>query len=245
MPTLSLVIPALNESGRLPASLRSIARYFRGARLDKVEVIVVDDGSTDETAEAAARAQPLLHEIGASVRVLRNAGNRGKGYSVRRGMLEAEHDWVLFSDADLSAPIEEFQKLMQVAMDGGHDIAIGSRAIDRSLIGVRQPCYRETVGRLFNLNVRLLTGLDIADTQCGFKLFSRPAARRIARLQRTKRFGFDVEQLYLARKLGLSVAEVPVRWNNEENSTVTLRDGVQAFVDVWKVAWWNLRGRYS
>ena len=244
MPSLSLVIPAFNEAERLPAAIRSIARYLPSAPFERVELIVVDDGSGDGTATAAASAKPQLDAIGSSLRVLRNVGNRGKGFSVRRGMLEAAHEWVLFSDADLSAPISEVEQLMQAATSGGHDIAIGSRAIDRSLIGVRQPWYREFVGRAFNLNVRLLTGLQIADTQCGFKLFTHRAAKQIAAKQRTERFGFDVEQLYLARKLGFSVSEVPVRWNDEAGSSVTLGSGLQAFADVWRVKWNDLAGRY-
>lgn len=245
MPSLSLVIPAFNESKRLPTTIRNIARYFQTARFEKVELIIVDDGSLDGTGEAATRAQPALDEVGIPLRVMRNRGNRGKGFSVRRGMREANHEWVLFSDADLSAPISELEKLMHAVTTGQHDIAIGSRAIDRSLIGVHQPLYREAVGRVFNLNVRLLTGLAIADTQCGFKLFSHRAAKQIAARQRTERFGFDVELLYLARKLGFTIAEVPVRWNNEANSSVTLTDGLQAFADVLRVKWYDMTGRYS
>lgn len=245
MPSLSLVIPAFNEERSLPATMRSVAEYLPSAPFKHAEVIVVDDGSEDGTASVAAAARPQLDRIGTSLRILRNERNQGKGFSVRRGMLEAIHDWVLFSDADLSAPISETGKLLQAATSMGHDVAIGSRTIDRSLIGVRQPWHREFVGRAFNLNVRLLTGLRISDTQCGFKLFTRRAAKQIAAKQRTERFGFDVEQLYIARKLGFTVAEVPVRWDNEENSSVTLGDGMRAFADVWKVKWNDLAGRYS
>lgn len=245
MLSLSLVIPAFNEEKRLPATMRSIAEYLPGAPFEQVEVIIVDDGSQDGTVLTATSARPKLDEIGTSLRVLRNEGNKGKGFSVRRGMIEAAHEWVMFSDADLSAPITEMEKLVQAAMSGGHDLAIGSRAIDRSLIGIRQPWHRELVGRAFNLNVRLLTGLRISDTQCGFKLFTHRAAKQIAARQQTERFGFDVEQLYIARKLGFTVAEVPVRWNNEANSSVRLGDGMQAFADVWRVKWYDLAGRYS
>lgn len=245
MPSLSLVIPAYNEAKRLPATIRSIAAYLSGATFETVELIIVDDGSEDGTAAAAASAKPELDATGISLRVLRNERNRGKGFSVRRGMVEAVHEWVMFSDADHSAPISEMEKLIRTAKTGGHDVAIGSRAIDRSLIGVRQPWHREFLGRAFNLNVRLLTGLQIADTQCGFKLFTRRSAKQIAAKQRIERFGFDVEQLYLARKLGFAVAEVPVRWNNEESSSVTLREGMRAFAEVWRVKWNDLMGRYS
>ena len=208
-------------------------------------MLVVDDGSVDRTADCARREKRLLEEVGATLRVLANPANRGKGYSVRRGMREAQHEWVLFSDADLSAPIEELDKLLEASSTGGHQVAIGSRALDRSLIGVHQPQHRELFGRVFNLWVRLLTGLNIADTQCGFKLFTRQAARQIAAKQQLERFGFDVEQLYLARKLGFTIAEVPVRWNNAAGSSVGWADGLAAFADVWKVKCNDWAKRYS
>ena len=245
MPSLSLVIPAFNEARRLPTTLRNVSRYLPGSPFDEAEVIVVDDGSRDGTSESARSEGPALAASGAVLRVLRNEANRGKGYSVRRGMREARHEWVLSCDADESAPIAEVEKLVNAAEAGGHAVAIGSRALDRSLIGIHQPRYRECVGRLFNLNARLATGLRVADTQCGFKLFLRQAAQRIAAKQRIERFGFDVEQLYIARKLGFSIAEVPVRWNNQPDSSVGLRDGLAAFADVWRVRWNDLKGAYS
>lgn len=245
MPSLSVVIPSFNEARRLPTTLHNVARYLPGSPFDESEVIVVDDGSSDGTSEAARSEQPTLAANGVVLRVYRNDANRGKGYSVRRGMREASHEWVLSCDADESAPIAEVEKLVNAAEAGGHAVAIGSRALDRSLIGIRQPKYRECVGRLFNLNVRLVTGLSVADTQCGFKLFLQQAAQRIAAKQRIERFGFDVEQLYIAHKLGFSVAEVPVRWNNQPDSSVGLCDGLAAFADVWKVKWNDLRGAYS
>lgn len=244
MASLTLVIPAYNEARRLPATLRTVAAFIPGGPYDPVEVIVVDDGSTDGTAECAAELADIVELPAAEFRVLRNGRNRGKGHSVRRGMREAQHDWVLFSDADLSAPLEDVELLKRAAETGPFDIAIGSRGLDRSLIGERQPPYREFAGRLFNRNVRLLLGLDFADTQCGFKLFSREAARQVAEKQRIERFGFDVEQLYIARELGLSVAEVPVRWNNAEGSSVGALDGMGAFLDVWTVMLNGLIGRY-
>lgn len=245
VPSISIVIPAYNEAKRLPSAIRSVASHLRAASFGRVEVLVIDDGSQDGTFATASEGGSEFAGTGARLRVLRNARNRGKGYSVRRGMRESKCDWILFSDADLSTPISELDLLLREALAGGHDVAIGSRAIDRSLIGVRQPLYREVGGRLFNLNVRLLTGLDIADTQCGFKLFRRKAARQIAARQRTDRFGFDVEQLYLARKMGFSIVEVPVRWDNAEESSVGLADGLKAFVDVWRVKWNDLVGRYA
>ena len=245
MTSLSVVIPAFNEAPRLPATLRSLASYLPRSPFDLAEIIVVDDGSQDGTSEAAQSEQAALAAAGIEMRVEHNAANRGKGYSVRRGMREARHEWILFSDADESAPIEEVERLAAAAQEGGHSVVIGSRALDRSLIGEHQPKYREFLGRVFNANVRLVTGLRIADTQCGFKLFRRDAAREIAARQRIERFGFDVEQLYIARKLGYSIAEVPVRWNNEPDSSVGLVDGINAFVEVWKVKWNDLTGAYS
>ncbi len=245
MPSLSLVIPAYNESSRISTSLRSIGRYLETASFDPVEVIVVDDGSRDGTAEAAISANRAISAVGGELRVISNPSNRGKGYSVQRAMQEAHHDWLLCSDADLSTPIKELDRLMGAAAEGGYDVAIGSRAVDRSLIGDHQPLYREALGRIFNLNVRLLTGLPIADTQCGFKLFNRQAARQIAARQRLVGFGFDVEQLYLARKLGFRVAEIAVEWNNNADSSVTLRTGLRAFSDVWRVKWNDWTGRYE
>ena len=198
-PSLSVVVPAYNEEKRLPDNLKHVAAYLRKAGYPRAEVLVVNDGSSDGT---AAIASTLAAELGAddlSLPVLENPGNRGKGYSVRHGMLEASNDWILFSDADLSAPIEECEKLI-AAVDGGRfQGAIGSRAIDRSLIGVHQPLFRELMGRMFNLVVRTVAGLRFADTQCGFKLFSKRAARQIFPKQRLERFGFDVEILYLAK----------------------------------------------
>ncbi len=245
VPSLSLVIPAFNEERRLPAALRAVEDFQAVSPCACREIIVVDDGSSDATAACAERAKARLERAGTAVRVIRNPGNRGKGYSVRRGMLEAEGDWILFSDADLSTPLAEFDKLYRAALEGPHEIAIGSRALDRRLIGKRQPLFREASGRVFNLHMRILIGLDIADTQCGFKLFSRLAGQAIATRQRIDRFGFDVEQLLLARKLGFTVAEVPVRWNNADDSSVTLTDGLKAFADLWIVKWNDLSGRYS
>ncbi len=245
MPSLSLVIPAYNEEKRLPPSLERIAEYLGAAGIDAVEVLVVNDGSRDRTFEVAEQAAPLFENIGVAYRMLENPGNRGKGYSVRHGMREARHDWILFTDADLSAPIEEAGKLLNAVNEGQYTVAIGSRALDRSLIGVHQPLFRELSGRAFNLVVRLFTGLALADTQCGFKLYSKQAARDVAARQQLERFGFDVEQLFLAKKMGHKIAEVPVRWNDVEGTTVGTLDGISAFADVWKVRWNDLTGKYS
>lgn len=244
MPSLSIVVPAYNEARRLPLTLRSITDYLAGGPFEPAEVLVVDDGSQDGTVECLHDAQEALAEVGMEMRVLKNEGNRGKGYSVRRGMRSARHDWILFCDADLSAPIEEVEKLLAAAA-GGAEVAIGSRALDRSLIGIRQPLYRRFFGRVFNLWVRLLTGLPIADTQCGFKLFTRRAAEQVLAKQRIERGAFDVELLFLARKMRIPIAEVPVVWNDAPGSYVGLLNGSGAFVDVARVRWNDWTNRYA
>jgi glycosyltransferase involved in cell wall biosynthesis len=177
--------------------------------------------------------------------VLRNPGNRGKGFSVRHGMLEARGDWALFTDADLSAPIEELEKLWSAAESAGAPVAFGSRALDRSLVGIHQPVFREAMGRIFNILMRAATGLPHRDTQCGFKLFERAAAREIFGRQLLDRFGFDVEVLYIARRLGLRAIEVPVRWNDVLGTKVGMLSGLSAFADPLKVRWHGLTGRYD
>ena len=164
--------------------------------------------------------------------MLQNPGNRGKGYAVRHGMLEAEGEWVLYTDADLSAPIEEFDKLCVAAASGHAQVAIGSRALDRSLVQVHQAAFREYSGRFFNLVMRMVTGLPFRDTQCGFKLFRREAAQAIFSRQKLDGFSFDVEDLYIAKKLGIPVVEVPVRWRNVEGTKVSLASGLRSFQDL-------------
>jgi glycosyltransferase involved in cell wall biosynthesis len=238
--SISIVVPAYNESARLPDTIRRIEGYFTAAIWDFHEIIIVDDGSTDstfQTAERFAKANP-------NVRVLRNPGNRGKGYSVRHGMKEARGEWRLFSDADLSAPIEELDKLCDAVSRRGVKVAIGSRAIDRSLIGVHQPGFRESAGRFFNAVMRVVVRLPIADTQCGFKLFHKDAAEVIFGRQRLERFGFDVEILYIAKKHGFPIAEIPVRWNHAEGSKVGMLTGLHAFGELAQVRWNDMRGLY-
>ncbi len=240
-PTLSIVIPAYNEEQRLPPALARVRAYLDAStRLSEVEILIVDDGSLDGTAalvESVAQADPR-------VRLLRNPGNRGKGYSVRHGMLEARNEWVLFSDADLSAPIEELEKLLEFALQLGSQVAIGSRALDRSLIGVHQGRLREFAGIVLNRVMRLVTGLPFADTQCGFKLFRRDAARLIFRRQQLDGFTFDVEDLYIARLLNIPALEVPVRWNNVEGTKVGMMVGPQFFLDLVLIHWYRLTGKY-
>ena len=200
----------------------------------------MDDGSTDET---VAVAESFSGKI-ANLRILRNPGNRGKGYSVRHGMLEARGQWTLFSDADLSAPIEELDKLWSAADQAQAKVAIGSRALDRSLVGVHQSALRESAGRLFNLGVRAVSGLPFKDTQCGFKLFETAAARQIFARQQLERFGFDVEVLFIARLLGYRAIEVPVRWNDVAGTKVGTLSGLAAFLDPLRVRVYGWQGKY-
>ena len=236
-PELCIVIPSFNEERRLPATLTAIASYIQASGRN-TEVIVVDDGSTDRT---AAVAESFRSEI--PLRVISNTQNRGKGYSVRRGMLEARARIVLFTDADLSAPIEEADKLLAALAD--YDVAIGSRAVDRSLITVHQSPFREFAGIIFNFIVRITLRLPFVDTQCGFKAFRREPCRVIFEQQRIERFGFDPELLYLARHHGLRAVEIPVRWAHSADTKISMvRDSVQMFLDVFIIRWNALVGRY-
>ena len=234
--SISIIIPAYNEEKRLPATLAKVKEYLASTGWEFTEIVVVDDGSRDRTPEVARKA---------GVRLLQNPGNRGKGYSVRHGMLEAKGDWLLFSDADLSSPIEELDKLWTAVERENAQAAIGSRDLDRSLIGVRQPLFREFGGRFFNLVMRLITGLPFHDTQCGFKLFEGTAAREIFRRQLLERFGFDVEILYIAERLGYRTLEVPVRWNDVAGTKVRMTAAIAAFLDPLKVRWNGIKGKYK
>jgi glycosyltransferase involved in cell wall biosynthesis len=233
--SLSIIIPAYNEAKRLPASLVKVRQYLEAARWDFAEVVVVDDGSADSTVQVARDA---------GVRVLQNPGNHGKGYSVRHGMLQAKGEWALFTDADLSSPIGEIEKLWSAAETHGAQVAIGSRALDRSLVGVHQPLLREAVGRVYNAAMRLIAGLDFKDTQCGFKLFQTSAGREVFSRQQLDGFGFDVEALFIANRRGLKTVEVPVRWDNVEGTKVSLWLGFAAFLDLLKVRRNALQGKY-
>jgi dolichyl-phosphate beta-glucosyltransferase len=195
------------------------------------EVIVVDDGSRDSTPSVVDK----LHLSHPQVRLLRNPGNRGKGYAIRHGMLEAAAEWILYTDADLSTPITEITALHTAAVQQNADVAIGSRALNRALVEVHQPAFREYSGRFFNLVMRTVTGLEFRDTQCGFKLFRSEAARKIFPLQKQDGFSFDVEDLVIAEKLGLRAIEVPVRWSNVEGTKVRLTQGLKSFTDLLKI----------
>jgi glycosyltransferase involved in cell wall biosynthesis len=238
--SISIIIPAFNECTRLPATLDRIIAYMRASAWPEWEIIVVDDGSSDGTAEVAEAA----HEANACVRVVKNPGNRGKGYAVRNGMLNSKMAWRLLTDADLSAPIEELEKLWNAVKDGRAEIAIGSRALDRSLIGVHQPGFRETAGKLFNAVMQVFIGLHIRDTQCGFKLFRGDVAEVVFSRQQIERFGFDVEALFVAQRHGYRIAEIPVRWNHVEGSKVGMLNGAQSFVDLAKIRLYQVSGKY-
>jgi glycosyltransferase involved in cell wall biosynthesis len=238
VPDLSIIIPSYNEESRLPATLERIAAYLSSYGCE-AEVLVVDDGSKDGTAAVAEYFRIKMPTL----RVVSNGVNRGKGYSVRHGMQEARGRIALFTDADLSAPIEEAGKLLG-ALES-NDVAIGSRALDRSLISVHESPFREFAGIIFNKIVRSILWLPFVDTQCGFKAFRRERCAVIFEQQTIERFGFDPELLFLARRHGLRAVEIPVRWGHSPATKVSmLHDSMQMFIDVFTIRWNSLRGRY-
>jgi dolichyl-phosphate beta-glucosyltransferase len=230
LPPFSIIIPAYNEAERIANTLREVVGYLETMSPES-ELIVVNDGSTDATSDVVRRVFAAPSVV--TTRLLEHSPNRGKGAAVREGLLAATKPIGLFSDADLSTPIEEAPKLVEPIASGELDVAFGSRALDRSLIGNRQPWRREQGGRVFNLIVRLATGLPFWDTQCGFKAFRLAAMRPILETAQTDGFGFDVELLYRARKANLRMREIPVRWNHYEGSKVSvLRDSVRMVREV-------------
>ncbi|MGA9352122.1 MAG: dolichyl-phosphate beta-glucosyltransferase [Terriglobales bacterium] len=237
--TYSIIIPAYNESSRIRPTLDEVLRYVEERKWD-AEILVVDDGSRDDTA-AIVREYSRTHS---QIALVENPGNRGKGYSVRNGMLRASGDICLFTDADLSSPITEAPKLFD-AIAAGADIAIGSRWLRSDLQTERQPLYRQLFGRIYNLVLRIFLRLNFVDTQCGFKAFRREAAQRIFPLQRVEGWGFDPEILFLARRLGFSVKEVPVVWAHSQGTRLSpFRDGVRMFGEVLKIRWNSIAGAY-
>jgi dolichyl-phosphate beta-glucosyltransferase len=239
-PSLAVVVPAFNEAQRLADTLSALLAYLKAHR-PQSELIVVDDGSTDGTAQVAEEVFARKPEV--SARVLRFENNRGKGHAVRAGLLAALAPIAVFSDADLSTPILELPKIVEPIETGDYDVVFGSRALNRKLIGKRQPWWREQGGQIFNAIVRLTTGLPFSDTQCGFKAFRMQAARPIIEQARTDGFGFDVELLYLARKAGLRLLERPVRWDHNEGSKVhIIRDSLRMFAEILPLRVRHLRG---
>jgi len=238
--TYSIVIPAYNEGARIGATLERVLRYLTEQEW-AAEVIVVNDGSRDNTAEVVRSYAATDHRL----RLLENPGNRGKGYSVRAGMLQATGDLLLFSDADMSSPIEEAAKLF-AAIEAGADVAIGSRWLQRELQTQRQSVLRQLLGRAFNLVPRLVLGLNYKDTQCGFKAFTRRAAQLIFPQQRIERWGFDPELLFLAQNSGLKVAEVPVTWAHSEGTRIRpFRDGTAMVAEMFKIRGYALTRKYT
>lgn len=241
-PYLSIVIPAYNEEQRIGRTLTATFDFL-DAQNYPGEVIVVDDGSRDRTVEVVSEFEPRAN---GRLRLLRNPGNRGKGYSVRHGMLSARGRIVLFFDADLATPLSEVEKVIGPIAEKRYDVVFGSRALDRELISERQSFLRELRGRLGNLIMRLLVGLNFMDTQCGFKAFRHEAVQSVFPLQQIEGFGFDPEILFIAQKQGWRLLETPVRWSHVEGSKVTLfGTTVKVLLEVMKIRWNSLTGKYQ
>lgn len=241
--TLSIVIPAFDEQDRLGVSIRKILEFVGREKLN-AELIVVDDGSRDKTAEVAEKT--FAEFPGMPTKVVRYEQNRGKGYAVKTGLLASEADIALFSDADLSTPITELSKLVEPIQRGEYDVTFGSRALDRSLIGVHQPWRREQGGRVMNLVIKLMSGLPFLDTQCGFKAFNLKKFRPLLGLMTIDRFGFDVEFLFVADYHRLRLKEIPVRWDNVEGSKVSVfRDTRRMFAELSQIRRNAARGVYD
>jgi glycosyltransferase involved in cell wall biosynthesis len=242
--SLSIVIPAYNESARIAKTLREVLSYL-DEQPTGGEVIVVDDGSKDDTvrvSEETIAAHPRRRSEG---RVIRVEPNRGKGNAVRTGLLEARNNVAAFFDADLSMPVTETPKLVEPIRSGQYDIVFGSRALDRKLIGTHQPWTREQSGRVFNRLMRLATGLPFKDTQCGFKAFRMDVCRSVVEGALIDRFGFDVELLFIGYRAGLRMLEYPVRWNDVEGGSVSFKTGLQGFAELREVKRNAARGLYD
>ncbi len=241
--SLSIVIPAYNEEARIGASVLRILELVNNRGLD-AELIVVDDGSMDLTIASAEKACAEFPAL--KTRIIAYDENRGKGFAVKKGLLAAENEIALFTDADLSTPIEEYEKLVGAIEDDEFDVSFGSRALDRSLIGEHQPWRREQGGKVFNLFMRALTGLPYWDTQCGFKAFRMDKFRPLLENMTIDRFGFDVEFLFVAYRAGLRLTEVPVRWNNDDRTKVKIfRDSIRMFNEVREIRRNAKRGVYD
>ena len=240
---ISIIVPAFEESKRLGDSIQKILAYFE-QNFPDAELIVVDDGSNDDTAQVAEKHFADFSDL--KTKVIRYEKNQGKGYAVRQGLMAATGDIAIFSDADLSTPIEELTKLVEPIETGEYDLTFGSRALDRSLIGTRQPWRREQGGKVFNLVVRTLTKMPFWDTQCGFKAFNMKKFRPLLHLMKIDRFGFDVEFLYVAGLHGLKLKEIPVRWNDDVRTKVDVfRDSRRMFNEVRQIRQYAKKGLYD
>ncbi len=240
---LSVVIPVYNEAARVGKTLKESFAYLKSKKI-RAEILVVDDGSKDDTVEVVNQLKRLAGR-GQVLKVLKHSVNRGKGAAVRTGALASRGMTILFMDADNSTPLSEFENF-RPALKGGVEVLIGSRAVDRKKVKVHQPLHREAMGRVFNLMVQLIATPGLWDTQCGFKVFSRRAAQAIFPLQTIERFGFDVELLYIGRKLGFKVREVSVHWfDNPASKVHVFRDSTQMFLDLLIIRWNDLKGLYS
>ena len=236
----SIVIPAYNESVRIIPTLDRVLAYIQQQGWE-AEIVVVNDGSRDDTAEIVRD----YASGSASVRLVENPGNRGKGYSVRNGILHAKGAVVLFTDADLSSPIEEASKLVD-SIHRGSDVAIGSRWLRADLQTTRQPLYRQVLGRAFNLALKVVLGLSFKDTQCGFKAFKQQVARDIFGRQIIRRWGFDPEILFLARQLGYKTEEIAVAWAHDDRSKINpIKDGMNMLLDLFRIRWNSISGKYD
>jgi glycosyltransferase involved in cell wall biosynthesis len=243
IPEISIIVPAYEEQERLGDSIKQILAYIERSKLS-AELLVVDDGSKDNTAETAKSAASGFHDL--TTKVIRYETNRGKGYAVKIGLLAASADIAVFSDADLSTPIEELPKLVEPIQAGEYDITFGSRALDRGLIGKHQPWRREQGGKVMNLIIRTMSGLPFADTQCGFKAFNMKKFRPLLETMTIDRFGFDVEFLFVAAYHQLHLKEIPVRWNNVEGSKVNvLRDTRRMITELYQIRRNARRGVYD
>ncbi len=242
-PEISIVIPAYNESERLGGPLTKVMDFISGSGRN-IEVIVVDDGSSDDTADVARRIFESNSEIDSQL--IRYEENRGKGFAVRTGLQAAKADTALFTDADLSTPIEEMSKLTDPIINGEFEVTFGSRALDRTLIGTHQPWRREQGGKVMNLIIRKLSGLPFYDTQCGFKAFNMRSFRPLLDVMTIDRFGFDVEFLFVAKHNGLRLSETPVRWNDVAGSKVSVfRDSRRMITEMIQIRQSARKGVYD
>ncbi len=242
-PELSVVIPVYNEAARVGKTLEACFVYLKAKKISS-EILVVDDGSKDQTIRVVEsfKRQGTKSQV---LKVLKHKVNRGKGAAVRTGALAAAGHIVLYMDADNATPLREFESF-RPELKRGTEVLMGSRAVDRKKVKVHQPIHREAMGRIFNLLVQMLATPGLWDTQCGFKVFSAGAAKMIFPLQTIERFGFDVELLYIARKQGYRVKEMPIHWYDSPDSRVSMfRDSARMFMDLLVIRWNDLRGRYN